>query len=69
MGGRPGEKNRSLILLDTFSMETSSAGVEDTAGLGAAAAPGAADTVGAGGVMVDISKWKSKAAAKMGFAF
>ena len=64
MGGRPGEKNRSLILLDTFSIDTSNAGVEDTGGLGAGAVPGAMDTVGAGGVMVDIGKCKSKAWAK-----
>jgi len=56
IGGRPGEKNRSLILVDVFSIPTSNAGVDGVAGLGAgavaAAVPVVVVAVATGGVVV-----------------
>src|ERR1700679_178126 len=45
-GGLPGEKNRSLIFAEVFSIVAKSSGVEIGAGAGAAAAAGAAATAG-----------------------
>jgi hypothetical protein len=48
-GGLPGEKNRSLIFGDTFSIAASNAGVENGAGAAAGAAAAAAAGRGATG--------------------